>query len=149
MADDWDFEDLYANTWTEEDRRAHAEQPASEKKLLTAWALALLPGLFGATWFYLQRPIVGTLKLLLTAGGIALLVLLERAVLGQTLLALAGTWTVIELLLLLTGTLRDRDHRRLQGFTRWAGPCAAITVLLLVGLLVVGMVLGGIGAVGG
>lgn len=147
MADDWDFDELYANTWTEEDRRTHADQPVSEKRLPAAWALALLLGPLGAAWFYLGRPAVGAGKLVLTAAGVVLLLALERAVVGQTLLALAATWAVIDLFMLLAGALRTPDGRRLAGYSRWAGPCAAVTVLLLVGLLVVGMILGGIGAV--
>lgn len=149
MADDWDFDELYANTWTEEDRRAHADQPVSTKRLPVAWGLALLLGPVGAAWFYLGRPAVGAAKLVLAAAGVVLLLTLERAVLGQTLLALAAAWAVIDLFMLLAGALRDRDGRRLAGHSRWAGPCAALTVLLLVGLLVVGMILGGIGAVSG
>lgn len=122
MAEDYDLDELYANTYTEQDRQEFESQPVSEKRFLVAWLLGLLLGLFGADRFYLGRIGSGAAKLL-TLGGL-------------------GAWVLIDLFLLLSGSLRDRDERRLDGYTRFAGPCAAVTILLVALALVLGLIIG-------
>lgn len=148
MADDWDFDELYANTWTEEDRRVHADQPVSEKRLPTAWLLGLVLGPVGGLWFYLGRPAVGVLKILLTAAGIGLF-LGGATTFGNVALAFTEIWIIMDMILLLTSTLRDRRGLALAGRARWTGPCAALTILIAVGALVISMITGGMDAVSG
>lgn len=122
MAENYDLEELYANTYTEADRRKFENQPVSEKRFVTAWLLSLLVGVLGADRFYLGFYGSATAKLL-TLGGV-------------------GVWVIIDLFLLLSGSLRDREDRRLAGYTKYAGRCAAVTVLLATLALMAALVIG-------
>ncbi|MDR8018046.1 TM2 domain-containing protein [Nesterenkonia aerolata] len=122
MAENYDLDELYANTYTDEDRHQFENQPVSDRRFLTAWLLSLFLGLLGADRFYLGRPGSAVVKLV-SLGGL-------------------GAWVLIDLFLLLSGTLRDREDRRLEGYTRYAGRCAAATVLLVALALVLGLVIG-------
>ncbi|WP_049897486.1 NINE protein [Nesterenkonia massiliensis] len=148
MARDYDLDELYANTYTEEDRRAFENQPTSEKKFLVAWALALFLGPIGAQRYYLGFLPTAMLKTLMCCGGAVLLVL-EAVTPGLALLGVVGAWTIIDLFLLLSGTMRDGKDHRLAGYAKYGGICAALTVLILVGFVVVAMVLGTSAAVSG
>ena len=148
MARDYDLDELYANTYTEEDRRAFENQPTSEKKFLVAWALALFLGPIGAQRYYLGFLPTAMLKTLMCCGGAVLLVL-EVVTPGLALLGVVGAWTIIDLFLLLSGTMRDRKDHRLAGYAKYVGICAALTVLILVGFVVVAMVVGTSAAVSG
>lgn len=141
MADDYDLDELYANTYTDEDRVAFENQPVSSKKLLVAWALALALGPIGAQRYYLGYYPTAVLKTTLFLAGTAL-VTFDAVSVGLALLGVVGAWTIIDLFLLLSGTMRDRANHRLDGFTKYAGVCAAVTVLVLVGMLVVALVVG-------
>lgn len=141
MADDYDLDELYANTYTDEDRVAFENQPVSSKKLLVAWALALVLGPIGAQRYYLGYYPTAVLKTTLFLAGTAL-VTFDAVSVGLALLGVVGAWTIIDLFLLLSGTMRDRANHRLDGFTKYAGVCAAVTVLVLVGMLVVALVVG-------
>lgn len=141
MGGQHDLDELYANTYTEEDRLAFENQPTSEKKFLTAWALALFLGFIGAHRCYLGHFPTAVLKTALLGGGVVLLGL-ELSSLGLALIGVAAAWMIIDLFLLLTGTTRDRAGRRLQGFTEHAGVCAAVTVLVVVLVLFVSLVVG-------
>lgn len=148
MGGDYDLDELYANTYTDEDRHAFENQPTSHKKFLIAWALALFLGPIGAQRYYLRYFPTAVLKTVLLSFGAAL-VAVGLASLGLALIGVVGAWTIIDLFLLLSGTMRDRADHRLDGFTKYAGICAAVTVLVLVGLLVVALVAGtsaGVGA---
>ncbi|GAA1172232.1 TM2 domain-containing protein [Nesterenkonia xinjiangensis] len=141
MGEMHDLDDLYANTYTEEDRRAFESQPTSEKKFLIAWALALVLGPLGAQRYYLGRIPTGVVKSLMF--GTAMVGFATGALnLGFIFMGVVGAWTIIDLFLLLSGTMSDRKDVRLDGFRRWAGPCAAITVLVLVGFLIAALVIG-------
>ena len=129
MAGDENFDDFYANTYTEDDRRAFENQPTSQKRFLIAWVLALFLGPVGAHRYYLGHYPSAVLKTVLPLAAAALLVAVVA-------------WMIIDLLLLLTGTTRDRADHRLAGFSQFAGRCAAMTVLVLAGLLVVALVVG-------
>lgn len=141
MGGDYDLDELYANTYTEEDRRAFENQPTSHKKFLTAWLLALFLGPVGAQRYYLGHFPTAVLKTALLCSGTVLLILDAESV-GLALIGVVGAWTIIDLFLLLSGSIRDRSDHRLDGFTKYAGICAAITVLVLVGLLIVALVAG-------
>lgn len=148
MGGDYDLDELYANTYTDEDRLAFENQPTSHKKFLIAWALALFLGPLGAQRYYLGYFPTAVLKTVLLCSGIVLVVL-NLASVGLALIGAVSAWTIIDLFLLLSGTMRDRADHRLAGFTQYAGICAAVTVLVLVSLLVVALVAGtsaGVGA---
>lgn len=148
MGDDDDLDEFYANTYTDEDRLAFENQPTSSKKFLIAWALALFLGPIGAQRYYLRYFPTAVLKTVLLGSG-TVLVVVDLSIAGQALIGMVGAWTIIDLFLLLSGTMRDRADHRLDGFTKYAGICAAVTVLVLVGLLVVALVAGtsaGVGA---
>ncbi|GAB3187849.1 TM2 domain-containing protein [Nesterenkonia suensis] len=147
MGETHDLDDLYANTYTEEDRLAFESQPTSEKKFLIAWSLALFLGPMGAQRYYLGRIPTGLLKTLMF--GTAMVGFSTGALnLGFIFMGVVGAWTIIDLFLLLSGTMSDRQDVRLDGFRRWAGPCAAVTVLVLVGFLITALVIGTSTAVG-
>lgn len=141
MVGDYDPDELYANTYTEEDRLAFENQPTSHKKFLVAWALALFLGPVGAQRYYLGYFPTAVFKTLLLTGGLVLVGLNFISV-GFSLVGIVSAWTIIDLFLLLSGTMRDKADHRLAGFTKYAGICAAITVLMLVTLLVVALVMG-------
>lgn len=141
MGGQYDLDELYANTYTEEDRLAFENQPTSEKSFLTAWVLALLLGPIGAHRCYLGHLPTAVLKTVLFGGGVALLGL-ELSIPGLALVGVAAAWMIIDLFLLLSGTMRDKAGHRLHGFTKYAGFCAAVTVLALVLLLFVALVAG-------
>lgn len=141
MASDYDLDELYANTYTEEDRIAFEQQPISHKKFLIAWALALFCGPFGAQRYYLGYIPTAVFKTLLFCGGVAFMIT-GVVNLGLPLIGVVGAWTIVDLFLLLSGTMRDRADHRLDGYTRYAGFCAAFTVLTLVGFLITALVIG-------
>lgn len=142
-----ELDDLYANTYTEEDRLAFENQPTSRKKFLIAWALALFLGPMGAQRYYLGRIPTGALKTLMFGTAMVGFAVGEPN-LGLIFMGVVGAWTIIDLFLLLSGTMSDRKDLRLDGFRRWAGPCAAFTVLVLVGFLIAALVIGTSTAVG-
>lgn len=141
MAGDENFDDFYANTYTEDDRRAFENQPTSQKRFLIAWVLALFLGPVGAHRYYLGHYPSAVLKTVLPLAAAALLVAGPSSI-GLALVGAVVAWMIIDLLLLLTGTTRDRADHRLAGFSQFAGRCAAMTVLVLAGLLVVALVVG-------
>ena len=141
MAGHYDPDELYSNTYTEEDRLAFEGQPTSEKKFLIAWALALFLGPLGAQRYYLGRLPTAALKTGLLCSGLVLLAL-ELPNVGLALIGVVSAWTIIDLFLLLTGSMRDTAGERLDGFTKYAGVCAAVTVLVVVLLLFIALVAG-------
>jgi len=141
MAGHYDLDELYSNTYTEEDRLAFENQPTSRKALLPAWALALFLGLTGAHRYYLGHVPSAAAQTVLF-GGVVILIGFELTSVALALIGVAASWLIIDLFLLLSGTLRDRPGHRLRGFTRYAGVCAAITVVIVVLLLFVALVAG-------
>ena len=83
----------------------------SEKSFILTWLFALFLGFFGVDRFYTGRAGLGLLKLL-TAGG-------------------AGLWVLIDLVLVLTGTYRDRWGRTLSGYQRYKVISWVATPLIL------------------
>lgn len=141
MPGDYDLDELYANTYTDEDRAAFENQQISEKSFLIAWALALFLGPIGAQRYYLRYLPTAFLKTGLFCAGVALLAV-GMVNIGLALIGVVGAWTIVDLFLLLSGTMRDRHDHRLKGFTRFAGVCAAVTVAFLVILLMIALVVG-------
>lgn len=141
MADQYDFEELYANTYTEADRRAYESQPTSEKRFVIAWLLTLLLGPAGAHRWYLSRP--GT-AVLMALGSISAVVLMSvgLATVGLLCITIVVVWTMIDMIMLLTGSMRDREDLRLAGHRERAGLCSAITMVLVAVALVFALVLG-------
>jgi TM2 domain-containing membrane protein YozV len=71
-------------------------QPAGQKSFLVTWLLALLLGSVGADRFYLGK--IGTaFAKLLTLGGL-------------------GVWSLIDLIMVLTGSTTDKQGQRLSGY---------------------------------
>lgn len=141
MSGDYDLDELYANTFTDEDRLAYENQPVSDKKFLLAWALALFLGPIGAQRYYLGYLPTAVLKTSLFIAGVVLLSI-DVAIIGLGLIGVVGAWTVIDLFLLISGTMRDRADHRLAGHTRFGTICGAVTVLVLVGWMIVALVVG-------
>ncbi|GAB3842041.1 hypothetical protein GCM10028800_01500 [Nesterenkonia populi] len=138
---DYDLDEMYANTYTEDDRRAHENRPISEKKFLIAWAAAVVGGLIGAQRWYLGLIATAAVKTLLFCAALVLFAI-DQLGLALGTMSVTGAWTIIDLFLLLSGTMRDRKDHELKGYSQWAGPCAAATVLLFAGMLVVALVMG-------
>ncbi|MCH8559757.1 TM2 domain-containing protein [Nesterenkonia sp. DZ6] len=141
MVDQYDFEELYANTYTEADQRAYESQPTSEKRFVIAWLLTLLMGPAGAHRWYLNRPVTASLMVLVSIAAVALMVS-GFANLGLLCITIIFTWTLIDLIMLLAGSMRDRADLRLAGHRERAGVCSAITMLLLAVGLVFALVVG-------
>ncbi|WP_022872047.1 TM2 domain-containing protein [Nesterenkonia alba] len=141
MAGDYDLDELYANTYTEDDRLAHQNQPISEKKFLIAWALALFGGPVGAQRYYLGFLPTAIVKTTLFCAALVCFSL-DQVNLALGFMAVVGAWTVIDLFLLLSGTMRDTKDHRLDGYTRFGGICAAVTVVVFAGFLVIALVIG-------
>lgn len=137
----YDLDELYANTWTEEDRRDFDNQPVSPRHFLIAWALALFLGPFGAQRYYLGRIPTALLKTAMLCTAIGGFLTGVHAV-AISFITVVGAWTIIDLFLLISGTMRDAHDHRLAGYEKWAGRCAAITVLVLVSMMVAALVIG-------
>lgn len=141
MADQYDFEELYANTYTAEDQLAYETQPTSEKRFVLAWVLTLLLGPTGAHRWYLNRPVSAGLMLLASLAAVVLMAL-DQLNVGLLIITVVFTWTLIDMIMLLTGSMRDRADHRLAGHQERAGLCSAITIVVLALALMVALVLG-------
>lgn len=97
---------------------------APQKSFLVTWLLSLLLGGLGTDRFYLGKVGTGLLKLL-TLGGL-------------------GLWALIDLILILSGAMRDRTGRPLDGYRQTRG----LAWLITGALMLFGMVLGGVAAAG-
>ena len=88
------------------------------KSFMTTWILSLLLGNLGVDRFYLGKVGTGIAKLL-TAGGF-------------------GIWSIVDLIIILTGNARDKDGRPLEGYPENKKKAWIITAVVWV----IGMVVG-------
>jgi hypothetical protein len=87
------------------------------KSFMTTWILSLLLGGLGVDRFYLGKIGTGVAKLL-TAGGV-------------------GIWSIVDLIITLTGNARDKDGRPLEGYAENKKTAWIVTgVVWLIGLVV-------------
>ena len=89
---------------------SHASGPG--KSFLTTWLLALLLGNLGVDRFYLGKIGTGIAKLL-TAGGL-------------------GIWTLVDMIITLTGNATSKDGRALEGFPQHKKKAWIITAIVWV-----------------
>lgn len=93
---------------------------APAKSFMTTWILALLLGSFGVDRFYLGKIGTGIAKLL-TAGGF-------------------GIWSIVDLIITLTGNARDKQGRPLAGYPENKKKAWIITIVVWFAGLIVGIV---------
>lgn len=95
----------------------YGQPPISDKSFLTTWLLSLLVGILGVDRFYLGKVGTGVLKLV-TLGGF-------------------GIWALIDLILILTNKMKDKQGRPLEGYDRHKKVALIITgVLILLSIVV-------------
>ncbi len=87
----------------------HVKLRESDKIVLPAFLLCLLLGVFGAHRFYLGRPVSGVFQLL-TLGGL-------------------GIWSLIDLILILTGEFKDSNGYKIKNWTTSAQQTEVIRLL--------------------
>ncbi|MFJ6454647.1 TM2 domain-containing protein [Paenarthrobacter sp. NPDC091669] len=93
---------------------------APAKSFMVTWLLSLLLGGLGVDRFYLGKIGTGIAKLL-TAGGL-------------------GIWSIVDLIITLTGNARDKEGRPLQGYPENKKKAWIITLVVWFAGLVVGIV---------
>ena len=91
------------------------------KSFMTTWLLSLLLGTFGADRFYLGKTGTAVAKLL-TAGG-------------------AGIWSIVDLIMTLTGNTRDKNGRPLEGYPENKKKAWIITAVLWLVSIISGILL--------
>ncbi|TQJ69657.1 host cell surface-exposed lipoprotein [Arthrobacter sp. SLBN-100] len=95
----------------------YGQPPISNKSFLTAWLLSLLVGVFGVDRFYLGKVGTGILKLV-TLGGF-------------------GIWALVDLILILTNKMRDKQGLPLEGYDRHRKTALIVTgVVILLSVVV-------------
>lgn len=95
--------------------------PEGQKSFVATWILSYLLGVFGVDRFYLGKVGTGIVKLL-TAGGL-------------------GIWWLIDLILVLTGSQRDRHGFKLAGYDANKKVAWIVTGALLVAGIIFGTIM--------
>jgi len=96
---------------------------SSDKSFLVTWIFALFLGFFGVDRFYLGKVGTGILKLI-TFGGF-------------------GIWVLVDLILVLTGTQRDKQGHRLAGFDQHKKIAWIMTAVLVALSIIISSLTGG------
>ncbi len=96
---------------------SHYASPAfpgqtGNKEFLATWLLALFLGGLGVDRFYLGKIATGILKLV-TVGGF-------------------GVWTIIDLVLVLTDSARDKQGLKLANYAKYSKLAWIVTIVLLI-----------------
>jgi hypothetical protein len=95
----------------------YGQPPVSNKSFLTTWLLALLLGVLGVDRFYLGKVGTGILKLV-TLGGF-------------------GIWALVDLILILTNKMMDKQGLPLEGYDRHKKVALIVTgVVVLLSIVV-------------
>lgn len=91
-------------------------QPATDEvgthSFLAAWLFALLLGWLGIDRFYLGKVGTGILKLI-TLGGL-------------------GIWALIDLIIILTGSTRDKAGKKLRDYDRYKKVAIIVSIIVIV-----------------
>ena len=102
----------------QESMRTDASLNKSNKKFMTTWLLSLLLGVLGVDRFYLGKIVTGILKLL-TFGGL-------------------GIWYLIDLIFILTNSMKDKKGYDLEGYTNDNKKIAIIITIIYLVLSFIG-----------
>lgn len=95
----------------------YGQPPVSSKSFLTAWLLSLLLGVLGVDRFYLGKIGTGILKLV-TLGGF-------------------GVWALVDLILILTNNMKDKQQLPLEGYDRHKKVALIVTGVVILLTIVV------------
>ncbi len=101
----------------------YGQQPVSSKSFLTTWLLSLLLGVLGVDRFYLGKVGTGILKLV-TLGGF-------------------GIWALIDLILILTNKMRDKQGLPLEGYDKHKKVALIVTAALILLSIIFNVARGG------
>lgn len=101
----------------------YGQQPVSNKSFLTTWLLSLLLGVLGVDRFYLGKVGTGILKLV-TLGGF-------------------GIWALIDLILILTNKMRDKQGLPLEGYDKHKKVALIVTAALILVSIIFNVARGG------